>query len=56
VIENTFIKGFFANGSKDTELNIKDLQPGDYLLGVEIEWNRTLLKEDKQFSISSYGP
>ena len=52
----TFIAGFRTEGKRETEIEIKDLQPGEYYLGAEIDWNGTLLGEDKQVSISCYGP
>lgn len=54
--ETTFIQGFRAGGQRETEIEIKELDIGDYYIGVEVDWNKTLLGEDKKYSICCYGP
>jgi hypothetical protein len=49
-----FVDGSKQQGKRDSYLEFKHLIAGQYLMGVEIDWNNDV-KWDKEFALNCYG-
>jgi len=50
-----YIQGKTGTETRDTHAELENLEVGQYLIYVSIDWNENTPKKDRFFSISSYG-